>query len=110
MLATIYDYKLFNRLETYEMATTIEDKIKAASEKLVKLKADKRKKEAQLKAAGSKSARALDARKKTLIGVAVLEGLKAGTVHQSFMDKVLETGLTRDSDRAVFGLLPKPKN
>lgn len=106
----MYDYKLFNRLVTYEMATTIEDKIRAASDKLVKLKADKRKKEAQLKAAGSKSARALDARKKMLVGVAVLEGLKTGTVHQSFMDKVLEAGLTRDSDRAVFGLQPKFKN
>jgi hypothetical protein len=103
----MYDSKLVNRLESYEMATKIEDRIKEASEKLAKLKAAKRKKEADVKAAGSKAARALDARKKTLIGVAVLEGLKTGKVHQTFMNQVLEAGLARNSDRAVFGLPAK---
>jgi hypothetical protein len=46
----MYDSKLVNRLGTYEMATTIEDKIKTASEKLAKLKAAKRKRESRINA------------------------------------------------------------
>ena len=89
------------------MATmTIEDKIKKASEKLAKLKADKRKKESRLAAPIREAAKKLEDRKKILIGVSVLEGLKAKKVNQAFIDMVLENGLTSDSDRAVFGLAP----
>lgn len=106
MLATMYDSKLVNRLGTYEMATTIEDKIKTASEKLAKLKAAKRKKESKINAPIRAAAKKLEDRKKILLGVAVLEGLKTKKVNQAFIDMIVENGLTSDSDRAVFGLAP----
>jgi hypothetical protein len=98
----MYDSKLVNRLGTYEMATTIEDKIKTASEKLAKLKAAKRKRESRINAPIKAAAKKLEDRKKLLLGVAVLEGLKTKKVNQAFIDMIVENGLTSDSDRAVF--------
>jgi hypothetical protein len=108
LLATMYDSKLFNRLGTYEMATTIEDKIKSASEKLEKLKADKRRKEARIKALGSKAARASDTRKKILLGAVVLANIAEGKLDKTMIYKLLADGLVRNPDRALFDLPALP--
>lgn len=52
------------------------------------------------------AARKLDSHKKLLIGVAVLEAIKRGEWTEADLLAVVDRGLTRDAERAVFGLPP----
>lgn len=75
-----------------------------------------KKQEAQLKVriqaleAGEKTReRKKDVRRKILLGALVLERLKAGDGHAEALKAELAGYLTRDNDRALFGLAPLPK-
>lgn len=57
--------------------------------------------------AAAAAARKLDSQKKLLIGVAILEAIKQGTWTEADLLAVADAGLTRDSERAVFGLPPR---
>ena len=61
---------------------------------------------AELKAQ-AQAARKLDSLKKLLIGVAILEAIKQGTWTEADLLAVVDAGLTRESERAVFGLPPR---
>jgi hypothetical protein len=92
--------------ETAKMTPTIDDKIKATSEKLAKLKADKRKKEAA-KATGTKAERTLANNQKYLIGAFVFEHFKKQ--NKSLSSLVLDSStfnawLVNSRDRKKFGL------
>lgn len=88
------------------MAAKMSDKIKAAEEKLAKLKAEKRKADARQKALGSKAARAADTRKKILLGAVVMANIAAGNLDKATIYKLLESGLVKNADRALFDLKP----
>lgn len=90
------------------MAATMSDKIKAAEEKLAKLKAEKRKADARQKALGSKAARTADTRKKILLGAVVMSNIAAGNLDKATIYKLLESGLVKNADRALFDLKPLP--
>ena len=66
----------------------------------------KKAKIAELKAQ-AQAARKLDSQKKLLIGVAILEAIKQGTWTEADLLAVVDAGLTRESERAVFGLPPR---
>lgn len=51
-------------------------------------------------------ARKLDNQKKLLIGVSILESIKRGEWSEADLLAVVDRGLTRDHERAVFGLPP----
>lgn len=87
----------------------IEDKIKALEEKLKQAKAFKQKIEARKKSVEAKAQRSQDTRRKVLAGTLVL-GMMGNdeSTRQRFTDR-LNKFLTRDDDRALFGLEPLPK-
>ena len=60
---------------------------------------------AELKAQ-AQAARKLDSQKKLLIGVSILESIKRGEWSEADLLAVVDRGLTRDHERAVFGLQP----
>jgi len=62
---------------------------------------------AQLQAAEAKKQRAEDARRKILVGAVVLAAVERGEWDHTALKKLLEAGLVRDRDRALFGLPPK---
>ena len=61
---------------------------------------------AELKAQAQAERKMLD-RKKMLIGVSILEAIKRGTWTEADLLAVVDAGLTRDTERAVFGLPPR---
>jgi large subunit ribosomal protein L7/L12 len=88
----------------------IEDTIATLEAKLKQAKAKKQLIEAQKRTAQAKAKRAEDTRRKVLMGAFVLERLEAGGVSaQSFQHggKLFSSWLTRDDDRALFGLPPE---
>ena len=60
---------------------------------------------AELKAQAQAERKMLD-RKKMLIGVSILESIKRGEWTEADLLAVVDRGLTRDHERAVFGLPP----
>ena len=91
---------------------SIEEKIKALQEKLKQEKAKKQKMEARKKQAEVKIQRATDTRKKILLGAFVMalhekNGIHAGQF--TYESESFASWLTRDDDRALFGLSVLPK-
>ena len=87
----------------------IEDKIKALEEKLKQAKAFKQKIEARKKAVEAKALRSQDTRRKVLAGAMVLEMMGNDEATRQRFTERLGKFLTRDDDRALFGLAPLPK-
>jgi multidrug resistance efflux pump len=86
------------------MTAAIEAKIKAAADKLAKLKADKRKAEARLRSAESKAKRATDTRRKILLGAYLLERMSKDEASNAKVMAGLDAYLTEARDRALFDL------
>ncbi len=86
---------------------TVQQQIEALQKKLAQAKERAKKMEAAKKAREAKSERSKDSRKKTLLGVAVLQAVKAGRMTEGQMLSLVDAGLTRDTERAVFGLPPR---
>ena len=86
---------------------TVQQQIEALEKKLAQAKERAKKMEAARKAKEAKSERSKDSRRKTLLGVAVLQAVKAGRMTEGQMLSLLDAGLTRDTERAVFGLPPR---
>lgn len=57
--------------------------------------------------AAAAAARKLDSQKKLLIGVSILESIRRGEWSEADLLAVVDRGLTRDNERAVFGLPPR---
>ena len=60
-----------------------------------------------LKAKESKQKRKEDTKRKVLVGSVVLKMLETGEMPQERMNQILDKHLTRDTDRALFGLQPR---
>ena len=89
----------------------LEASIEAQQKKLGQLKAKRQAIEAREKAAEQKEKRAIDTRRKILLGSFVLS--RSSTVNISTLDiggAMLADYLTRDDDRALFGFSPLPKS
>lgn len=86
---------------------SIDERIATLEEKLKQEKAKKQKIEARKRATEAKLNRAQDTRRKILAGALVLEMMEQDeTARTRFMAK-LDGFLTRQDDRALFGLYPK---
>ena len=86
---------------------TVQQQIEALEKKLAQAKERAKKMEAARKVREAKSERSKDSRRKTLLGVAVLQAVKAGRMTEGQMLSLVDAGLTRESERAVFGLPPR---
>lgn len=85
---------------------TVQQQIEALEKKLAQAKERARRIEAARKARESKSERLKEDRRKMLIGVAVLHLVKKGEISEGKLLALVDAGLTRDSERALFGLPP----
>jgi len=84
----------------------IEDRIKAAEEKLKQLKTQQQKLEARKRAAESKKLRTEDTRRKILLGSMFLEQMNKNNESKAKLMGTLDSYLKRVDDRALFGLPP----
>ncbi len=89
------------------MASAIEDRIKAAEERLRKLKARNARAKARARAAQSRTARREDTRRKVLVGAIVLEKVDRDVIDRTTFNSWLEDSLAHPDDRALFHL-PSP--
>lgn len=89
--------------------TALDERIKAQEDKLKQLKALKQKQEAQKRAAEAKRNRTEDTRRKVLVGAMMLEHMEKNEATKASAMAKLDAFLTRDDDRALFGLSPKAK-
>lgn len=81
------------------MAEKLDAKIEAAQDKLKQLKAQKQQQEARLRNVESKKKRSDDTRRKILLGSVLLNHV----TNEQWLP-LLEKHLTKDADRALFGL------
>ena len=93
----------------------IEDRIKAAEEraaaaakKLQQLKARKHALEARKLSREIKGQRVEDTRRKILVGAMMLDKIERGDWSRDKLLTLLDAYLTRDADRALFDLPPRP--
>lgn len=82
----------------------LDDRIKAAEEKLRQLKAQQQKIDAKKRVAEAKRKRADDTRRKILVGAWLLERMERDSDTNARTLKQLDAYLTRHDDRALFGL------
>ena len=92
----------------------IEETIAALEARLKQARAQRQREEARKRAAVSKRTRAADTRRKILVGAVVLSRVAHGELLQSQLHEWMDQALTRDDDRALFGLavkevMPEPK-
>lgn len=86
----------------------IDQQIEALEKRLKQVKERRRMIEARKRAAESARKRADDTRRKILIGAAVLAQVKRGEWTQDQVREMMAASLTREDDRALFGLDPLP--
>lgn len=91
------------------MATGIDAQIEFAEQRLKELKAQKAKRQARERAKQVKVERVKDTRRKILVGAIVMASVERGEFPKEQMLGMLDLGLTRDNDRALFGLPTKAK-
>ena len=82
----------------------IEETIAALEARLKQARAQRQRQEARKRAAVSKRTRAADTRRKILVGAVVLSRVAHGELLQSQLQAWMDQALTRDDDRALFGL------
>jgi hypothetical protein len=86
------------------MASTIEDRIKSAEERLKKLKVKQARAKARVRTAQSRTARREDTRRKILVGAVVLSRVEQGLLEVSQLREWLMPALEKEEDRALFDL------
>jgi hypothetical protein len=88
------------------MATTMEQRIALAQQRLNQLKAQQAQKQRREKAEATRRQRQVDVRRKILAGAVLLDAVaKCSFPQQQFMD-MMDATLTRNDDREIFGLKP----
>ena len=90
-----------------ECMADIDGRIKQAEDRVKQLKARKQKMVIRKKVAENKRLRQEDTRRKILLGAYVLETMRKDESANRRMLEKLEGYLTREDDRALFGLTPK---
>jgi len=86
----------------------IEDTIKALEEKLKQAKAKRQQIEARKRAVDQKTKRREDTRRKILVGAVILAKVERSEWPESRLQELMDKALTRNDDRVLFGLPPKP--
>lgn len=86
--------------------STLDERIANAEKRLKQLKAQQQQNEARKRAATAKKRRADDTRRKVLVGAAILTQIESGRMSKEPVDEIMAKFLTRDDDRALFGLAP----
>jgi hypothetical protein len=86
------------------MASTIEDRIKGAEERLKKLKAKNARAKARARTAASRTARRDETRCKFLVGAVVLARVESGQLDESVLKGWMSEALKQPEDRELFGL------
>ncbi len=87
-----------------QVATTLEDRIRAQEERLKKLKTQHSRAKARVRTAQSRTARREETRRKILVGAIVLAKVDQGVIDKATFHSWLEGALTNADDRALFGL------
>lgn len=89
------------------MTTPRARKIEELQQRLAKLQVEQRAAEARARASASKISRALDTRRKVLLGAFLLDQLGAsGVARLTVQGQRFDLWLSRPDDRSLFGLLP----
>lgn len=88
------------------MTAPRQQKIEALQQRLAKLQAEQRAAEQRARAAASKAARAVDTRKKVLIGGTMQAMIRRGEWAEAELLAILDRYLHRADDRELFGLAP----
>ncbi len=83
---------------------TLDERIAALEAKLRQEKAKKQQIEARRRTMESKKKRSEDTRRKILVGALILDRVERGEWPQEKLRAMLDAALTRDDDRALFGL------
>jgi septal ring factor EnvC (AmiA/AmiB activator) len=81
-------------------------RIDALEQRLKQLKIKQQRIEARRRSLESRRARRDETRRKILVGAIVLEKVERGEIEESALQRWLESGLTREEDRALFGMGP----
>ena len=89
---------------------TIDERIASLELKLQQEKAKRSQIEARKRSAAKKKQHAEDTRRKILVGAIVLNKVAIGDWPEEKFTNMVDTHLTRDDDRALFGLAPLPKD
>jgi hypothetical protein len=89
------------------MPTKLQERIGTLEDRLKQLQIRQQRIDARKSALASRRAKADDIRRKILLGSLVLEKFEAGELDQRTFDRWLDETLTRESDRALFGLRAK---
>ena len=90
--------------------TPLQERIAKLELKLQQEKAKQAQIEARQRSLAKKKNHADDTRRKILVGAMVLNMVDIGAWPKSGLNRRLDAYLTRDDDRALFGLAPLPKN
>lgn len=100
------------------MSKSVEERIRSQQERLQKAeqrRARERRRLQRLQQEMNENERKRDTRRKILVGALVLEHAdrmeeRGDTTWQRLLDELLQSRLTRDDDRELFGLAPLPAN
>lgn len=88
----------------------IDERIEALQQRLQQLKAQQQRTVARQKALESQRHRKADTRRKILIGAIVLARVEQNRIPETELRAWLDEALTRSDDRALFGLLERPRS
>jgi hypothetical protein len=86
------------------MATKIEEAVKAAEERLKRLKAKSAREKARARTLQNRTARREETRRKFLVGAVVLARVEKGLLEESVLRQWMDGALERAEDRALFSL------
>ena len=89
------------------MATKIEERVKAAEERLKKLKAKHARAKARERTAQSRTVRRDETRRKFLVGTVVLARIQNGLLEGSVLREWMDAALVHSEDRSLFDLQPR---
>lgn len=92
------------------MASKLDNEIERLETKLKQKKALKAQKDALEKKAATKRERALETRKKILLGAIAMRGMEDNFQLHHHLSAIADQMLKRDDDRALFNLPPLPTN
>ncbi|MFB2828951.1 mobilization protein [Aeromonas jandaei] len=89
--------------------TVLEQRIESLEKKLKQAKAEKQRKEARIRAQERKRTREQDTRRKILVGAVYLAIADSDDAALKALTDRMDKALTRDDDRTLFDLPPRPK-
>jgi hypothetical protein len=82
----------------------VDERIQALEAKLKQLKVQQQRKEARARTAASKKSRGEELRRKILAGAVLLAKVENGEFQEETLKQWMDGALTRQEDRALFGL------